>query len=497
MAKRSKNKTKKKKNDPTIPSSTLAQRTSIMQGKSGSKTDNPSSQDLVKDSDGLAIIMPLTTPDILLLLDDSWEIDRLKAVAFMSQHGDQPEGGNSLYRWWFDRVEYATKWGLVCTGYDDNFSDPPEQQTWEDTAGQLFEKCQNDPQTPLVNELSWILDFRNMPDEDTPAAASDWETRIFLFGFLAAQCPLMITGYKEEVDDETLQNRYWDKEEYCQPILKLRENQAAAFSHISEQLDRPITMSGMLTRVETTQFLCSCLRLLWFIKCTPATVRKITPKAAKSSSQQLAKDPDITAALRSQDSIQTLLVEGSWTSIFGEGTWFSQEYYTHSWTNYIGQLGSVQQCPLMALGYHENYHENLVSKKATKKKKQRPRAMAASLSLVQHTNTLRKPIGHKVDDPSHSQDIAQVRAVKTIVASSLLSELLLFLKASWPIRVADCHMVKCCNTVFYRTLPTTTLSRLLERLSTFASNYNHHTIAAPQGWSAFYNLYLHFSPHLV
>ena len=201
------------------------QRKQSQQQKQGVKSGFSSFMELSKepDPDGHSTAMAkllesLYTMRIEVLVNSPCSIRHLARCA------KQTEVFGALYRTWDENDDNADKWTFACTGYEESYSDYPDAKTWEEKGIAIFEMCHN-KHNALEVWMENLLDPRLLADEDSPQYEDDWEQRAFLFG-LVAQCPMLIFGYAETVDDE-FSNQYWNKEDPYNPRLRFLENPLA------------------------------------------------------------------------------------------------------------------------------------------------------------------------------------------------------------------------------------------------------------------------------
>ncbi|CAJ1955469.1 unnamed protein product [Cylindrotheca closterium] len=128
----------------------------------------------------------------------------------------------ALFTKWDDDVNNADKWNGSCTGYAESYSDYPDAKSWEEKGIATFKMC-NNQYDALEVWMENLLDPRLLADKGTPQFDNDWESRAFLFG-LVTQCPLMIFGYNDPVDNKFNSQSYWNKEDPYNPHLRFLEN---------------------------------------------------------------------------------------------------------------------------------------------------------------------------------------------------------------------------------------------------------------------------------
>lgn len=216
----------RKKNKDVDKTTGSNQQIIVFEKKQGPKSGLSSFLELTKepdpDDDNINIVKMLNTVYFARaedVTDDFWTIK-----CFSRTHGLITQA-EPIFIYWDDNIDNADKWGNHCNAYNDRYSDPPNERTWEEKGIAIYEHCDNNKHV-LEEWIERLLDFRFSSDEGTHQFDEEWVNRAFLFG-LATQCPMMIFGYSEPVNTENFCSQYWNKENPYEPFLRFHENPLA------------------------------------------------------------------------------------------------------------------------------------------------------------------------------------------------------------------------------------------------------------------------------
>ena len=79
------------------------------------------------------------------------------SIRHLARCAKQTKVFGALYRTWDENDDNADKWTFACTGYEESYSDYPDDKTWEERVLR-FSKCATTSTMPLKSgwKTCWI-----------------------------------------------------------------------------------------------------------------------------------------------------------------------------------------------------------------------------------------------------------------------------------------------------------------------------------------------------